>query len=72
METTWRLRQAVGPGWVREIYQGAPIITADAREAHQWATRDEAETMAAGFPPDRVPVRAVAGSPFGRHQHGPA
>lgn len=63
----WSIRGASASdrGWVREMYRGAPIVTASADEAFRWDSRraaDEAAAMIAALG-DRIPVVVVRSPP---------
>ena len=69
----WILRQQPpGVGMLRELVDGAPIVTAELAEACRFESRDAASAVAAGFVPDRVPLAPleveVSGPPQFRGQ----
>lgn len=68
----WRLRAIEGEGWLRELTDEGPIITADRDEAEQFPTAAAARgalelySKAKG----RVPMKAVAGPASGTWRFG--
>lgn len=71
MDTTYRLRQTIGNGWVRELVDGSPIITALADEAAQWTSADDAHQAARAIRARRlVPVEVIAGPTTPRIEWG--
>ena len=59
----WRLRATAGEGWLRELTDDGPIITADRDEAAQFPTSSEAEGVLAEYASvkGRVPLEPVTG-----------
>ncbi|HRE02650.1 MAG TPA: hypothetical protein PLV68_15215, partial [Ilumatobacteraceae bacterium] len=55
----WKLRATIGHGWLREHYGRAPIITADHREAAQYATRAAVEADLALLTPTPVALEPI-------------
>lgn len=53
----WILRQRPpGVGMLRELVDGAPIVTSALAEACRFESRDAAIAVAVGLPTDRVPL----------------
>jgi len=46
----WKLRQAEGVGWVRELFDGAPIVSAIEGEGFEFLTAADARAVLARLP----------------------
>ncbi len=59
----WRLRSVEGEGWLRELTDEGPIITADRDEAEQFASAGDARTTLERYSKirGRIAMKAVAG-----------
>lgn len=66
----WKIKTDWAPGWVREVYDGKPIMTGSEWEAHQFAARAEAQLAIDGFPKDRVRMQPVQSAPHTIEVHG--
>lgn len=56
----WKLQAAEGAGWVREVIDGAPIVTAVESQAQQFPSAEVAGAIAAHFPSRCMRFVAVA------------
>lgn len=55
----WKIRATEGAGWLREMADGEPLITADHLEAQQFPTRKAAQDVLTRIPADRVRMLLV-------------
>jgi len=46
----WKLRQSAGVGWVRELHDGAPIVTAIEGEGCEFSSAADARAVLARLP----------------------
>lgn len=65
----WKIKAVEGHGWLRERFEGSPIITANRLEAEQFPTATEARTVLASLP-SREGFMVVADAEHEPVEHG--